>query len=422
MARLAQINNVFSADGFDATEKKLLSLKSPAGWPTPLLSNDSGIKVNEKRSLAHTGVWRCLSLLAGALASQPKHVFHKPANGSREVARLHPANRLISKKPNGFQNSFVFWAMATVHAKLWGNFYAGINRNEFFEPVSIIPFQPWKVTTRIENNKKVFFVGGRRIEDEDMIHVMDVMTIDGFTGLRPIHYMSENIGTGLAADKMIASGFGKGLHAGGVMTMPEDAGGQLASTNEEAEQEMAKIRESIRQTYQDGPTSWHNLLLLEPGWKFEQFKLHFAIDQLVTVLKFNLADIARMFGVPLHKLMELDRATNNNIEHQGIEFSTDGVLPLTTSFEAEFNVKLLREDQQDEYYTKFNLDGLQRGDIKTRYEAYTMALGARSPGWMEPAEIRDLEDQPDGNPENWAVPKNMTGHLDNDNTDNGSSN
>ena len=36
-------------------------------------------------------------------------------------------------------------------------------------------------------------------------------------------------------------------------------------------------------------------------------------------------DIAGLFGVPPHKIGDLSRSTNNNIEHQDLEWHRDGV-------------------------------------------------------------------------------------------------
>jgi hypothetical protein len=44
-------------------------------------------------------------------------------------------------------------------------------------------------------------------------------------------------------------------------------------------------------------------------------------------------------------------------------------------------------------YLKFNVDALQRADLKTRYDAYRVALGANVP-FLEVDEAREKEDLP----------------------------
>ena len=368
-------------------------------------SNDSGIDVNEKRSLMHTGVWRAVTLLGGAVATQPKHLMRR-SNKKREVAKDHPAHWLVYNKPNRIQNHFQFHFMAVVHLLLWGNFYAYINRDRWYEPSSLIPIMPWECRPEIEGGRKVFYVGGRKYTNNEILHVFG-LSFDGVKGVSPIRYTAESIGIGLAAQKMESSSFGKGLHAGGMIELPPEYAGMMGSTDDEAKEYMGEVRDSIRKLYRSGPDSWHDILLLEPGWKFNQFKLSFEIEKLVANKKFTLADVARIFGVPLHKLMEMDKATFSNIEHQGIEYVQDGVMPLTMNFEAEYNDKLLKESEKFEHFFRIDLKGLMRADIKSRFEAYSIMLGRNAPGWAESAEIRELEDMDEGNPENWAIPQNM---------------
>jgi len=372
-------------------------------------TNDSGIEVNEKRALMHTGIFRGITLLGGAIAGLPKHLFQRSSgdeNRDRRVAHEHPGHRLIYTKPNRVQNSFQYHFMAITHLLLWGNFYAHIRRNRFYEPVSIVPIMPWCCDPFVKNGRKYFRVGGEVYKDNEIMHVYG-LSLNGVKGIKPIQYMAESIGIGLAAQKMEASSFGKGMHAGGMIELGEEWAGIMGSTDDEAKEELEEFRKSFRKQYQDGPDSWHNILMMEEGMKFTQFEMAFQIEKLIANKKFTLADVARILGVPLHKLMEMDRSTFNNIEEQNIDYVQDGVMPLTINLEQANNDKLLKESEKDEYFYKYNLDGLRRANIKDRYEAYSIALGKNAPGWMEPKEIRELEDLNQGNPENWATPQNM---------------
>ena len=205
---------------------------------------------------------------------------------------------------------------------------------------------------------------------------------------------------------MQSSAFGKGLHAGGVIQMPEEMQGMMSSTDEEATEFMEGMRDSFKQLYQNGPDSWHEMMFLEPGWEFEQFKMNLKTAQIIEIRKMGIADIARLMGVPLHKVMELETATKDNIEQQGIEYVQDGVMPITVNIEHEYDDKLITLDDNDRFF-KFNLDGLMRSDIKSRYEAYSIALGKNAPGFMAPEEIRDLEDLGDIEKDKLFKPDNM---------------
>ena len=64
-------------------------------------------------------------------------------------------------------------------------------------------------------------------------------------------------------------------------------------------------------------------------------------------------------------------------------------MPYINNLESEFNRKLLRDDEFDEYYFRFGLNGLLRGDAKTRSEYYK---NMNLIGAMSANEIRDLEE------------------------------
>jgi len=64
---------------------------------------------------------------------------------------------------------------------------------------------------------------------------------------------------------------------------------------------------------------------------------------------------------------------------------------LIARIEKEVQRKIIRSD---DYFFKFNIDGLLRGDIKSRYEAYQVALGGnQQPGFLTINEVRKLEDR-----------------------------
>jgi len=409
MTSLAQVYNQAKIRNQD---NRTFDLKRgiPDWFPNIGIHNDSGVRVSEKSALTHMAFHRGVTLLASAIATQPKHLFYRGANG-KEVARLHKGYRLISKSPNQYQNSFQFHFFMVTMLLLHGNFYGLITRNAFYEPVSIRPIFPNMVTPKVRKDGiKEFHVHGKDFNkvfsNNDIFHVHG-LSLDGVKGINPIKYASQTIGLGLSAEKMQSSAFGKGLHAGGVIEMPEEYKGMLGSTDEESTEFMGAVRESFRKLYQNGPDSWHEMMFLEPGWKFDQFKLNLETAQIIETRKMGVADIARLLGVPLHKLMQLDKATNNNIEQQGIEYVQDGVLPITLNIEAEADAKLLKSTEQNDYFYKYNLDGLMRGTLKDRFEAYSTALGKNAPGFMSPSEIRDLEDLGPADEDELFKPDNM---------------
>lgn len=419
---MTSIKQVFSQsskklfNSSDVNQRYTLTDKKGQLLPLPGMTNEAGIHVSEKTALALTALYRGITLLAGSIATQPRHLFVRDADGNKMIDRAHPAYRLLKQRPNGYQNPFQFQFYMVAVMLLWGNFYAYISRNAYYEPVALHPIAPWTVDVRKENLQKVFYINGKRYSNNDIFHIYG-LSLDTIKGINPIQYASQTLGTSLAAQKFQGSVFGRGLHAGGTITMPEEHKGLMGSTDEEADQYMENLRKSFKNLYQNGQDSWHELMFLEPGWQFEQFKLNLENAQLIESRKMGIADIARLLGVPLHKLMELDESSYNSVEQMGIEYVQDGVLPLSMNIEAEADYKLLKESEKDKRFFKWNLDGLMRASLKDRYEAYSIALGKNAPGWMGPEEIRDKEDLGDIDPENLYKPDNMNKQSENVNGD-----
>ena len=128
--------------------------------------------------------------------------------------------------------------------------------------------------------------------------------------------------------------------------------------------------------------------------------------QFIESRKFQVSEIARIFGVPPHKIGDLEKATFSNIEEQNIEFATTSIIPFATKIEEALNFHLLTtKERESGYFFKFNANALLRGNIQARYEAYTKG---RNWGWLSVNEIRELEDlNPIENGDVYLEPLNM---------------
>ena len=62
--------------------------------------------------------------------------------------------------------------------------------------------------------------------------------------------------------------------------------------------------------------------------------------------------------------------------------------PWVVRFEQAVSKDLLLEEEQDEYFTKFNVDGLLRGDYQSRMNGYATGI---SNGFLSPNDIHRLE-------------------------------
>ena len=110
--------------------------------------------------------------------------------------------------------------------------------------------------------------------------------------------------------------------------------------------------------------------------------------QFLETRKFQVTEICRIFRVPPHMIGDLERATFSNIESQNISFDVHTIRPWLVRIEQAMDRALFPENEKGRFYVQFNLDGLMRGDYKSRMEGYAIA---RQNGWMSANDIRELE-------------------------------
>ena len=110
--------------------------------------------------------------------------------------------------------------------------------------------------------------------------------------------------------------------------------------------------------------------------------------QFLETRKFQINEIARIFRVPPHMVGDLEKSSFSNIEQQSLEFVKYTLDPWVVRWEQTLFRALFSDKEKKEYFFKFNLEGLLRGDYATRMSGYATA---RQTGWLSANDIRELE-------------------------------
>jgi HK97 family phage portal protein len=150
-----------------------------------------------------------------------------------------------------------------------------------------------------------------------------------------------------------------------------------------------RLRASWETAHSNISGNSHRVAVLENGLKWQSIGMPNDDAQWLETRKYTRSEIAGLFRVPAHLINDLDRATFSNVEHLGQEFATLCIAPWAVRIEKALNRTLFTEAERGQYFVKFNLGGLVRGDILSRFNAYATA---RQNGWMTANEIRELED------------------------------
>ena len=349
----------------------------------------AGKAVNERTAMQTTAVYACVRILAESVAGLPLAVYHRSEAG-KEIAYEHPLYFLLHDAPNPEMTSFVLRETLMAHLLLWGNAYAQILRDGRGNVIGLYPLLPDKMEvdrdsrtgeiyytyTRFTEENPNFKDRGRiRLRREDVLHIPG-LGFDGLVGYSPIAMAKNAIGIALATEEYGAAFFKNGARPGGVLEHP----GVL--------KDPSKLRESWHDIY-GGTMNTGKIAVLEEGVKYQQIAIPPEEAQFLETRKFQIDEIARLYRVPPHMIGDLEKSSFNNIEQQSLEFVKYTLNPWVVRWEQSLQKALLSDKEREEYFIRFKVDGLLRGDYKSRMEGY--AIG-RQNGWLSANDIRSLED------------------------------
>lgn len=357
---------------------------NPQSWFTEWIFDGqptaSGINITPESAMRAAAVWACVRALSEDIAKLPVILFRRLPGGGKERADDHPLMRVI-RQPNRRHTPFEFMQIWTSAAIMRGNGFAWQERGEDGRAVAVWPLDPKQLEIRAgDDGDLVFFYGPKKVQlfGEDVLHLRDI-SLDGVLGLSAIGQHRETIGLTIAAETYGASFFGNNAAPRGAVKIPVPVGDQAVKM----------LRDSWERRHR-GAENAHRLAVLDGGMEFQAIGLTNEDAQYLESRQFQSGEIARIFRVPPHKIGDLTKATFSNIEHQALEYVSDSLMPWITRIEQRLDADLLMETEQNQYFFKFQVDGLLRGDMKTRYEAY--AIG-RNWGWLSANDVRAMENQ-----------------------------
>ena len=380
-------------------QPKSATLKEPEFWRQayPNIFTGSGITITPENAMQVSAVFACVRILAETVASLPLKVYEE-VNGERRVAD-HPLNYILGSSCNGEQTAMEMREFQMTSLGLRGNAYAEIELDGRGRTRAIHPLKPGYVTISRDAAGNLKFdysePGNEKVLPVHRVWRVAGLSGDGVTGLSPISLARESIGVAKGAESTAAHMFSNGITTSGTLEYPHKL-------------DADKI-ENLRSQFADryaGHGNSHKPMILESGMTWKQVGLNADDAQFLESRKFQIAEIARWYRVPLHMLNELDKATFSNIEHQSMEFVMHTIRPWLVRIEQTANRDLLSSDEKRRYYVQHTVEGLLRGDTKARYEAYGSAI---TDGWMNRNEVRRLENlNPIDGLDDFLVPMNMT--------------
>lgn len=342
----------------------------------------AGPGVTESNAMRASAVYACVLIISESIASLPLVLYRKRGR-DKERAETHPLYPVLHDLANPQMTAFEWRQLAMSHVAAWGNSWSQIEFDERGRITELFPLNPAKMEGYERRNGRLLWKyrnpdNDLQLIDNQFIHHIKGLG-DGIVGYSPIMQAARQaVGLSLATEEYGSRFFSNGARPGLILRHP----GKLSPAAAE------RLRASFASEHQ-GLSNAHRTKILEEGMDVSTIGIPPNEAQFLETRKFQVTEIARIFRVPPHMLADLDRATFSNIEQQSLSFVTQTLMPWLVRHEQAIYRDLLTPAERRNHFAKYVVAGLVRGDIATRYQAYTTAVMT---GFMTRNEVRELED------------------------------
>lgn len=352
--------------------------RSPYGsfWFSDVPYRDGG-PVSSDQALRLTVVYRCVRLLSESLSILPFELYSPRADGGRDKIKNHWLYRLIAVRPNQWQNPLQFRNMLQTQLELRGNAFARIFANSRGEVTDLVPIHPDRVTVEMLSDDSWRY----RVRNKDgsetilnrgqMFHRWD-LSLDGICGLNPVACAREAMATGLAAQSYGMRFFQNNAVPNGWVEMNKQF---------RTDEDRNTYKEALQRTLTG--RNQGKIAVFELGEKYNSTQISNADAEFILTKKYTVTDIARLYGVPPHKVADLDKSAFSNIEQQSLDFVNDAVMPRSLGWAAALKYEFIADD--DNLEIDFPTAILLRADSGARATANQKGILT---GWLTRNEVR----------------------------------
>jgi HK97 family phage portal protein len=329
--------------------------------------------VSIEAALCVPAVLQAVGFLSRTMASLPLHTYRGTDVADGDIAML------LNEAPNAEWSSF---AWRQYH---WQQVFTGGRGMSWIEragikPVAIWPMDPSMTTVARVMGRKVYRFEGREYPAADVIDLPFMLRANQVDVYGPINMGRKAISLAIAMNDFAGTFF-----AGGGVP-PLSLEGPLPQGAEAFKRAQADIKRAIDMAKQTGTPFFG----MPPGHALKSIGVDPEKGQMTEARLFQIQEIARVFGLPPVFLQDLSKGTFSNTEQQDLQLVKHLIGQWAKAFEDELNLKLFGQRRRARK-VKHNLDGLQRGDFKSRIEGLARAIMT---GQLMPDEARALEDRP----------------------------
>lgn len=372
--------------GENTVESGTLNISELANLLGANARSAAGVPVTKESAIRVSVVYAAVALVAGAIASLPLAIYERDDRTKVD----HDYWFVLNERAADGWTSFAFWEYLISSKLFHGDGFGRLIRSsvrsskiigmEPLHPLSVDPFRhQGRVLYRVNP------IDGSPAYTADSADILHLSSL-GFDGLRspsPITYAGrEAIGAAIAAQDYASRFFAGGANIDYA----------LKTASRLTKEQLTELKVSLLARAQNGG---RGPLILSGGLEPAQLSINSKDAEILATRMFSVEEISRILGVPPHMIGHTDKTTSwgSGIEQQGIGFVRYTLQRHLTQSAQELNYKLW--PVRERFFVEHLVEALERADLKSRYEAYRIAMGrAGEMPWMDAQEVRRRENLP----------------------------
>ncbi|MGJ8522289.1 hypothetical protein R84981_000974 [Carnimonas sp. R-84981] len=336
--------------------------KGRINGPSSAFGRVGDYNISDTRAMQISAVWACVRIITNVVSSLPIELYRDSDEGKKPLESTHPLYLLVKRRPNRYMTSHDFRKAMNLQLALFGNAYALKTRNASGDVISVIPLQAPNVSVVLDDEGELWYVveretGLEKYRSEDIFHLKGIGT-SGLVGLSPIANSSRTLGVTIAMEDQQGDFYANGAKTPKILTT-----GEILS-----KQQREQLRENF-QTIAEGPVR-DRLWILEAGFDTRDVQISPADAQTLESRNFQVAEIARIWGIPPHLIGDVEKSTSwgSGIEQQNQAFIQYTLMEYFKSWESAIKLSLINDEVVDDRQidVQHNADVLLRGDSKAR--------------------------------------------------------
>ena len=341
--------------------------------------------VTTETALGVPAIWAAVNFMSGTLAGLPLNIYRKQGDDRKKVTNTRLA-KILHDAVNDELSSFDWRKGFFEGVFTGGRGLTYIERNRAtLQVLNLWPLDPTKVEVRRQDFRTTYVYEDtdgklKTYDSSEIIDLAFMRKADGISHRGPIATNKDVIALAIAATEYGSKFFSNGGVPPFAVTGDFKSHKAMARAGNDFQEAVRKAAKEERQA-----------LMLPAGLNITSIGADAEKAQLVSLKQFSIEEFARIYSLPPTFLQDLSKGTFANTEQQDLHFVKHTIKRWVEQFEQELNLKLFGRDN-NKIYVELNMDGLLRGDFKTRMEGYATSI---QNAILSPNEVRRKENMPE---------------------------